>query len=74
VDDLHEWHNKTDADGYRPGNEALARGIHQGARRIYLQIEIQAEILRHMEKMEEYYRNKPKKEGSNGSNVAGAKP
>ncbi len=76
VDDLHEWHNKTDADGIPLWyvRRSLEESIRDLGEKIYLQIEIQTEILRHMEKMEEYYRNKPKKEGSNGSNVAGTKP
>ncbi len=76
VDDLHEWHNKTDQDGIPLWyvRRSLEESIRELGEKIYLQIEIQTEILRHMEKMEEYYRNKPKKEGSNGSNVAGAKP
>lgn len=76
VDDLHEWHNKTDADGIPLWyvRRSLEESIRELGEKIYLQIEIQTEILRHMEKMEEYYRNKPKKEGGNGSNVAGTKP
>lgn len=76
VDDLHEWHNKTDADGIPLWyvRRSLEESIRELGEKIYLQIEIQTEILRHMEKMEEYYRKKPEKEGSNGSNIAGAKP
>ena len=75
VDDLHEWHNKTDADGIPLWyvRRSLEESIRELGEKIYLQIEIQTEILRHMEKMEEHYRKKPEKEGSNGSNVAGAK-
>jgi len=74
VDDLHEWHNKTDADGIPLWyvRRSLEESIRDLGEKIYLQIEIQTEILRHMEKMEEYYSSKSKKEGSNGSDVAGS--
>ncbi len=74
VDDLHEWHNKTDADGIPLWyvRRSLEESIRDLGEKIYLQIEIQTEILRHMEKMEEHYRGKSKKEGSNGSDVAGS--
>lgn len=74
VDDLHEWHNKTDADGIPLWyvRRSLEESIRDLGEKIYLQIEIQTEILRHMEKMEEYYRGKSKKEGSNGSDAAGS--
>lgn len=74
VDDLHEWHNKTDADGIPLWyvRRSLEESIRELGEKIYLQIEIQTEILRHMEKMEEHYRSKSKKEGSNGSDIAGS--
>lgn len=76
VDDLHDWHNKTDPDGVPLWyvRRSLEESIRELGEKIYLQIEIQTEILRHMEKMEEYYRGKSKKEGSNGSDVAGSQP
>jgi hypothetical protein len=73
VDDLYDWHNKTDADGIPLWyvRRSLEESIRELGEKIYLQIEIQTEILRHMEKMEEHYRSKSRKEGSNGSDVAG---
>ena len=51
---------------------SLEESIRELAEKIYLQIEIQTEILRHMEKMEEYYRDKSHRDSKNGSNVAGS--
>ena len=58
VDDLYEWHNKTDADGVPLWyvRRSLEQSIKDLGEKIYLQIEVQTEILRHMEKMEEHYR------------------
>ena len=74
VDDLHEWHNKTDADGIPLWyvRRSLEESIRELGEKIYLQIEIQTEILRHMEKMEEHYRSTSTREGKNGNNVAGS--
>ena len=72
VDDLHEWHNKTDADGIPLWyvRRSLEESIRELGEKIYLQIEIQTEILRHMEKMEEHYKDTSKKERKNGNNIA----
>ena len=58
VDDLYEWHNKTDADGVPLWyvRRSLEQSIKDLGEKIYLQIEVQTEVLRHMEKMEEHYR------------------
>ncbi len=63
VDDLYEWHNKTDADGVPLWyvRRSLEQSIKELGEKIYLQIEVQTEILRHMEKMEEHYRELLKK-------------
>lgn len=63
VDDLYEWHNKTDADGVPLWyvRRSLEQSIKDLGEKIYLQIEVQTEILRHMEKMEEHYRELLKK-------------
>ena len=67
--------------GFQHGSEGLrdfgrVRSLEESIRelgeKIYLQIEIQTEILRHLEKMEEYYRDKSHRESKNGSNVTGS--
>ncbi|HML96681.1 MAG TPA: hypothetical protein PKC29_14760 [Thermodesulfobacteriota bacterium] len=71
VDDLHEWHNKTDADGVPLWyvRRSLEESIKALGEKIYLQIEVQTEILRHMEKMEEHYQEmlrKRRRKDANG--------
>ena len=71
VDDLYEWHNKTDADGVPLWyvRRSLEQSIKDLGEKIYLQIEVQTEILRHMEKMEEHYREllrKRRRKDANG--------
>lgn len=70
VDDLYEWHNKTDADGVPLWyvRRSLEESIKDLGEKIYLQIEIQTEILRHMEKMEEHYRELLRRRGRKDAN------
>lgn len=74
VDDLHEWHNKTDADGVPLWyvRRSLEESIRALGEKIYLQIEVQTEILRHMEKMEEHYRELLQRRGRKDANGIGA--
>lgn len=74
VDDLHEWHNKTDADGVPLWyvRRSLEESIRALGEKIYLQIEVQTEILRHMEKMEEHYREMLRRRGRKDANGIGA--
>ncbi len=74
VDDLHEWHNKTDADGVPLWyvRRSLEESIRALGEKIYLQIEVQTEILRHMEKMEEHYRELLQKRRRKDANGIGA--
>ncbi|MCC6712916.1 MAG: hypothetical protein IT344_06080 [Candidatus Dadabacteria bacterium] len=70
VDDLYEWHNKTDADGVPLWyvRRSLEESIKALGEKIYLQVEVQTEILRHMEKMEEHYRELLRKRGRKDAN------
>lgn len=73
VDDLYEWHNKTDADGVPLWyvRRSLEESIKALGEKIYLQVEVQTEILRHMEKMEEHYRELlRKRRGKDANGVA----
>ena len=74
VDDLHEWHNKTDSDGVPLWyvRRSLEESIRALGEKIYLQIEVQTEILRHMEKMEEHYREMLRRRGRKDANGIGA--
>ncbi len=65
VDDLHDWHNKTDEDGVfnwyvRRSLEDVIKDLGQ---KIEMQIGVQTKILQHMQKMEELYRKKLDKAG-----------
>lgn len=71
VDDLHEWHNKTDADGIPLWyvRRSLEESIKDLGEKIYLQIEMQTKILRHMERMEQRDTENAKRRAENGNHV-----
>jgi len=58
VDDLHDWHNKTDEDGVFNWyvKRSLEDAIKDLGEKMCQQIEVQTKILRHMQKTEELYR------------------
>ena len=60
VDDLHDWHNKTDEDGVF--NWYVRRSLEDVIKdlgvKIEMQVGVQTRILQHMQKMEELYRKK----------------
>ena len=60
VDDLHDWHNKTDEDGVFNWyvRRSLEDSIKDLGEKICQQIEVQTQILQQMQKMEEHYRKK----------------
>ncbi len=59
VDDLHLWHSKTDQDGIPLWyvRRSLEDAIKDLGERIGEQIVVQTQILQHMQRMEEYYKN-----------------
>ncbi|MCK5391596.1 MAG: hypothetical protein KAJ31_04155 [Deltaproteobacteria bacterium] len=63
VDDLHDWHNKTDEDGVF--NWYVRRSLEDVIKdlgvKIEMQIGVQTKILQHMQRMEEHYREKAEK-------------
>jgi hypothetical protein len=65
VDDLHDWHNKTDEDGVF--NWYVRRSLEDVIKdlgvKIEMQIGVQTKILQHMQKMENFYRQKLDKGG-----------
>ncbi len=65
VDDLHDWHDKRDADGVPLWyvRRSLEDSIKDLGEKICQQIEVQTKILQHMQKMEELYRQKIVKNG-----------
>ena len=58
VDDLHDWHNKTDEDGVFNWyvKRSLEDAIKDLGEKMCLQIKMQTKILQHMQKTEELYR------------------
>jgi hypothetical protein len=60
VDDLHDWHDKRDADGVPLWyvKRSLEDVIKDLGAKIELQIGVQTRILQHMQKMEDLYRKK----------------
>ncbi len=65
VDDLHDWHNKTDEDGVFNWyvRRSLEDAIKDLGEKMCQQIEVQTKILQHMQKTEELYRQKVDKGG-----------
>ena len=63
VDDLHDWHDKRDADGVPLWyvRRSLEDSIKDLGEKICQQIEVQTKILQHMQKMEEIHRKKVEK-------------
>ncbi len=63
VDDLHDWHDKRDADGVPLWyvRRSLEDSIKDLGEKICQQIEVQTKILQHMQKMEELHRKKVEK-------------
>lgn len=76
VDDLYDWHNKTDGDGIPLWyvRRSLEESIRELGQKIYLQIEVQTKILRHLERMEQRELDKIKRSRENGSNIGGPQP
>ena len=64
VDDLHDWHSKTDQDGIPLWyvKRSLEEAIKTLGERIGDQIQMQTKIIQHMQRMEEHYRNLSEKE------------
>lgn len=60
VDDLHDWHDKRDADGVPLWyvRRSLEDVIKELGHKIEIQVSVQTKILQHMQKMEELYRKK----------------
>ena len=71
VDDLYEWHNKTDGDGIPLWyvRRSLEESIRDLGEKIYMQIEVQTKILRHMERMEQRDAENSKRRAVNGNHV-----
>jgi len=65
VNDLHDWHDKRDADGVPLWyvRRSLEDSIKDLGEKMCQQIEVQTKILQHMQKTEEHYRNKVEKNG-----------
>lgn len=63
VDDLHDWHDKRDADGVPLWyvRLSLEGSIKDLGEKICQQIEVQTKILQHMQTMEELHRKKVEK-------------
>lgn len=76
VDDLYDWHNKTDGDGIPLWyvRRSLEESIRELGEKIYLQIEVQTKILRHLERMEQRELDKIKRSRENGSNIGSTQP
>lgn len=66
VDDLHDWHDKRDADGVPLWyvRRSLEDSIKTLGEKICRQIEVQTKILEHMQKMEEIHRKRVEKVSS----------